>query len=128
MLYDPLFQLCLGILILEGEEFQHERVFDSFLWRDGIAGFGNLRLLKDSGPVARERDALVKLAADLAVELANRPAGTQCLSLVKCTRFGPLDREEADVCRPGQRELGGNLWQGRGFFRLFLKNLLCRPV
>jgi hypothetical protein len=78
---------------------------------DDIAGFRALCLVKHRRLIPRESDALVKLTANLTVELANRPAGTQGLSLVKCASLGPLDREQPDVCRPGQRELRGNLGQ-----------------
>jgi hypothetical protein len=84
-----LFKIAFRLFVLEAEKLKHERVFNGFLRRDGIAGFGYFRFLKHGGFVPGKRDALVKLAANLTIKLANRPAGTQGLCLIRTPE--PLD-------------------------------------
>ena len=83
MLDQGVLEVGLGILVLEVEELQHERIFDGLLGRDGVTGLGNLTIFQHRGLVARQGSAFVKLAVGLAVELTHRPAATQRLGFIK---------------------------------------------
>jgi hypothetical protein len=104
MLDQGVFQVGFGILVLEVEELQHEGVFDGLLGRDGVARLGHFALFQHRRLVVRQGGALVKLAVDLAVELAHRPAATQRLGFIKGAGLWVLDREQAHVGRPRQRK------------------------
>ena len=68
------FQFRFGVFILEIEKFENEWILDGLFRRDCIAGFGMVCLLQHGGFVLGKGDALVKLAANLAIELTNGPA------------------------------------------------------
>ncbi len=57
----------LGILVLEVQELQDERVFDRLLRRHGILGLGDFSFFEHRGFVLGDRRAFVELAADLAI-------------------------------------------------------------
>ena len=60
----------LGVFVLEVQELEEERIFDLFLGRQHIVGRLLLSLAQHRGLVLRERRALVELATDLPIELA----------------------------------------------------------
>ena len=72
-----LFKIGLRILVLEVQEFQHIRVFDRIVGRDGIFWLRRRALDQHRGLVLGQRSALVELAVDLPVELAHAPAAAQ---------------------------------------------------
>jgi hypothetical protein len=83
MLGERGFEVALGIFVAQAQEFEHERMTDFFVGTDGVARRGLRALGKHGGLVVREGGALVKLAVDLALQLAHRPAAAQGLGVVK---------------------------------------------
>src|SRR5712692_6903419 len=75
------FQVGLGILILEREEFEEVGILDLLLRRERIVRRLRRSAAEHRRLVLGEDRALVELAADLAVELSDRPATSKRLRL-----------------------------------------------
>src|SRR5271157_2465464 len=91
------FQVVLGVLVFEVEELQHERVFDLFLGREEIARLRHRPFAEHRRLVPGEQGPLIELAADLTVELADRPAAPKRLVFVETAGVLVLDGEQPDV-------------------------------
>ena len=87
-----LLQIALGILVLQVEEFEYERVFDRFLRTNNVFGTPSLSAPQHGGLVLRESGALVELRVDLPVELSNRPSSSQSLGFIELAGVGVRDR------------------------------------
>ena len=81
--HEGVFEVGLGVFVLEVEEFEHERVADGFLDGERVGGPGLRAFAEHGGFVAREQRALVEKGADLPVELADAPAAAQGFVFVK---------------------------------------------
>ena len=88
---ERLFQIAFGVLVLEVEKLQDERVFDLFLGEDAIFVTGLLPFRQHGGLVLRQGGALVELGIDLPVELTNGPASSQGLGFIEFTGANVLD-------------------------------------
>ena len=78
-----LFEVAFRILIFQVEKFQDEWVLDLLLGGKCVTGLAFCPLREHGRLVAGQKRALVKLRADLAVELANGPAAAQCFGFVE---------------------------------------------
>ena len=107
MAHEGVFEIGLGVFVLEVEEFEHERVAQGFIHSERVAGPGLRAFAEHGGFVAREEGALVKERADLPVELAHAPAAAQGFLLVETAGGFVLHGEELDVVRPREGEAGG---------------------
>jgi hypothetical protein len=120
----------LGILVADVEKLEHERVADRFLRREVITLLNLGRFLEESRLVARQCQPLIELAADLAIELTDRPALAQCLRFVESAPSRRLHGKQAHVGGPWQSEASSerqiirrerhpctDVFRGRGFSR-----------
>src|SRR5208337_4345890 len=80
-----------GLSISQVEELQHERVFDLFLGREEIAWLRHRPFAEHRRLVPGEQGPLVELAADLPVELPDRPPAPEGLLLVEAAGVFVLD-------------------------------------
>jgi hypothetical protein len=98
-------QVVLGILVLEAEELQDQRVAHLVVGREGITGLGLPAPGEHGGLVPGKGGALVELRGDLSVELTDRPAAPQGFGVIEVQCFARArSADEQDVVRPGQRE------------------------
>ena len=131
MANERLFQVALGVFVLEVEELQDEGVLDLFAGKRHVLGTLFLAACQHGGPVLGESRALVELGADLPVELADRPPAPQRLGFVELAGALVLDGQQPHVGRPGQREGRQKVAEVQlnvaapGYARRRLEN--CRP-
>ena len=119
-----LFQIVLGVFVLEVKELQHEGVLDGLLRSHRVLRHD---LLQHGGLVLRQGDALIELAADLAIQLAHRPATAQRLGFIEGAGCLAFHGQELDVGRPGERQAGGERGEIGQLCRWCLRNCLdCR--
>jgi hypothetical protein len=123
------FEIGLAVLVLQVQEFENVRLLDFLLRRDDIVRRRHLTLAEHRRLVSRQSCALIKLAANLAVELANGPATAKRFRLVEVASFGVSYREQPYVVRPGQIESCRNGIEVGGRSRLSRQRLECfQPV
>src|SRR5213594_3294660 len=77
------FQVVLGVLVLEAEELQDQRIAHLVVGREGITGRGLPAPGEHGGLVPGKGGALVELRGDLAVELTDRPAAPQGFGMIE---------------------------------------------
>src|ERR1700722_2867494 len=97
-----LLDLGLGIFIFQSEELENERVLELFLWGGAIDQFPVIVFCQHCHFVSGYRCALIKCTVDLAIELLDRPSAAQSFCLIKLSGQRVLNREEADIMRPGK--------------------------
>jgi hypothetical protein len=101
---ESVLEVALGVLVLQPEELEHERLLDG-LFRCASVDCGGLGApLQHRGLVLRERGALVVHRVDLPAELSDGPAVAQGLGFVEATRLRALNRQQLDVRGPRERE------------------------
>ncbi|GIW41862.1 MAG: hypothetical protein KatS3mg076_2439 [Candidatus Binatia bacterium] len=125
---EGLLELALGILVLEAQELEDVGILDLLLDRDLVARRRAGAFAKHGRLVARERGALVKLALDLPFELADRPAAAQRFGFVEAPCLVALEREQADVGRPGEWKAPGQLRQSRNRRRHLRLSMRVRRI
>jgi hypothetical protein len=96
MLDQRFLKVRLRVLVLDVEKLEYERVANCLLWRKKITRLDISGFPEQGRLVARQRQPLVKLATDLAVKLAHRPAFAQRLCSIarpelasRASRRGP---------------------------------------
>jgi hypothetical protein len=96
-----LFQIALGVFILQGQKLQDIGVLDLLFGRQPVLRQRLGALLEHGRLVAGKGGALIELGADLPVELPHRPAAAQRFGFVEVQRFGgAAAAEEQDVVAP----------------------------
>lgn len=86
MLDQRLLKVRLRVLVPDVEKLEDERVADRLLWREEITRLDISGFPEQGRLVTRQSQPLVKLATDLAVELAHRPAFAQRLCFIESAR------------------------------------------
>ena len=94
------FQLGLGVFILQVEELQDERIFDSSSGRDGVSRLGLCALREHGGLVPRERGALVELSSRSGDRAGGRTIRRGGLRSGRSRGFRASGRRQEDVVRP----------------------------
>ena len=101
---ERVFEVGLGVFVLEIQEFEHERIAHGFVHGEGVAGLGLLAFAEHGGFVLGKERALVKEGTDLAVELADAPAAAEGFGVVKIKSLGRArTRDERNIMGPRQR-------------------------
>ena len=99
-----LFEVALGVLVLQVEELQDEGVLHLLAGEGDILWTLPLPARQHGGPVLREGGSLVELRADLPVDLPDRPPASERLGLVEPAGALVPDGQEAHIGGPGQRK------------------------
>jgi hypothetical protein len=81
------FEITFGVLVLEVEELEDERIAYLVVGADGIARMRRSTLGEHGGRVPGESRALIELGGDLAVELTDRPTTAQGFCLIEMAGF-----------------------------------------
>ena len=95
-----LLKIRLRILVPDVEKLEHERVANRLFRREEITRLDISGFLEQGGLVARQRQSLVKLATDLAVELTHRPAFAQRLIFIESASGRRFHRKQAHIGGP----------------------------
>ena len=95
-----LFQVGLGVFVLQSQELQDERVLDLLLRRHRVFRSRRRSLAKHGGLVPREQRPLVELRGNLPVELPYRPPAPQGLGFIERPRVAVMHRQQLEVVRP----------------------------